>query len=259
MTTYVFDNAWRRGRERLDAAEQLLDPGTIRQLNALGVADGWRCVDVGAGGGSIAAWLANRVGPTGHVLATDIETRFLEALESPNCSVLRHDITQADLPEGGFDLVHARLLLEHLPNRDLAVERMVAALKPGGWLLLESVDYVSGVAVSALGATEHERTQSVRLRLMHAAGLDAEYGRKLPAVLKAQGLKDVNSEGRVWVMAGGSAAARWFRLSMEQLRGTLVGDGKLSDQEVDRMLELFENPEWSALTPIIMAAWGRRS
>jgi SAM-dependent methyltransferase len=258
MTAYVFDNAWQRGRERLDAAEQLLDPGTIRLIEAIGVAEGWRCADVGAGGGSIARWLSDRVGPHGRVLATDIETRFLADLEKPNCSVIRHDITQSALPEDGFDLIHARLLLEHLPERDRAVGRLVAALKPGGRLLVEAVDYVSGVAVSALGASEHERTQAVRLRLMRAGGVDAEYGRRLPGVLKTHGLHDVETEGRVWVMEGGSAASHWFRLSMEQLRGSLVDSGGLSNHEIDRMLELFDDPEWSALTPIIMAAWGRR-
>lgn len=258
MTAYVFDNAWLRGRERLDAAEELLDAGTIRHLEALGIAEGWRCLEVGAGGGSIAVWLANRVGPSGQVLATDIETRFLDAIDTPNLTVLTHDITTQDLPHGGFDLVHARLLLEHLPNRDAALQRMAAALKPGGWLLVEAVDYVSGVPVSTLGAGEHERTQAARLRLMRSAGLDPEYGRALPAALKACSLEDVETEGRVWVMTGGSAASRWFRLSMEQLRATLVEKGGLGDDEIDRMLALFENPAWSALTPIIMAAWGRR-
>ena len=60
-------------------------------------------------------------------------------------------------------------------------------------------------------------------------------------------------------MQGGSPGARWFRLSLDHLRPRLVGVGMLTDDEVDRMLELFEDPNWAAMSPIIMAAWGRRS
>jgi 2-polyprenyl-3-methyl-5-hydroxy-6-metoxy-1,4-benzoquinol methylase len=93
---------------------------------------------VGAGGGSIAEWLAGQVGPDGRVLATDIDTRFLEQLShKKNVEVRRHDIVSDSLPERAFDLVHARLVLLHLPERDRVLGRMAAALKPGGWLLTE--------------------------------------------------------------------------------------------------------------------------
>jgi hypothetical protein len=44
---------------------------------------------------------------------------------------------------------------------------------------------------------------------------------------------------------------------MEQLRPRLVGTGKLTDMEIDRMLELFVDPNWAALSPIILGCWGR--
>ena len=259
MAAYVYDNAWQHGRARLATVEELLDPGSRRHLAALGVGEGWRCLEVGAGGGSVAEWLCDQVGPTGRVVATDIDTRYLEALDAPNLEVRRHDVVRDDLEAGAFDLVHARLVLEHLPERDAVLARLVRALRPGGWLLAESLDYVSGVPVSELGGREHARSQAVRLREFAASGLDASYGRRLPGALRAAGLADVGNEGRVWVMEGGSPGARWFRLSMQQVRGRLVGAGKLADADVDRMLELFEDPAWPALMPIIMAAWGRRA
>lgn len=72
MADYPFDQAWQHESERLTALEQGLDPGTIRHLEALGVGPGWRCWEVGAGAGSIAAWLCQRVGDEGHVIATDL-------------------------------------------------------------------------------------------------------------------------------------------------------------------------------------------
>jgi tRNA A58 N-methylase Trm61 len=90
---YVFDNAWERGRARLATVEELLDPGSIRHLDALGVAPGWRCLEIGAGGGSIAQWLCGRVGPYGAVTGTDLDTRYLAALDEVNLDVRRHDVT----------------------------------------------------------------------------------------------------------------------------------------------------------------------
>lgn len=170
----------------------------------------------------------------------------------------RHDIATEPIDEGQFDLAHARLVLEHLPRREEALGRLARSLRPGGRLVVEAVAYISGIPVSDIGAEEHARFQGVRLERMRAAGLDPEYGRRLPAAFRSLGLTDVGTEGRVWVMEGGSAAARWFRLSMEQLRGSLTGQDGLTEAEVDRMLQLFDDPDWAAMTPIIMAAWGRR-
>ncbi|MDB5410531.1 MAG: putative methyltransferase [Rhodospirillales bacterium] len=256
--SYVFDNAWQRGRARLDAVEAFLDPGTIRALEGLGVAPGWRCLELGAGGGSIAAWLSSRVGPAGKVVATDLDTRYVaERADAANIEIRRQDIVADPLEASAFDLVHARLVLEHIPQRDAVLAKLTRSLRPGGWLMLEAVDYVSGVPVSELGAAEHARSQDVRLRAFGAAGLKADYGRHLPRLMRAAGLVEIGNEGRVFVMEGGSPGARWFQLSMEQVRDRLVGPERLSDAEVDRMLGLFADPEWAALSPIILAAWGR--
>jgi SAM-dependent methyltransferase len=255
--TYVFvaDD-----RARLQAAEDLLDEGTQRLvLSRIGLAEGWRCLEVGAGGGSIARWLSDRVGPSGHVVATDLDTRALKHLERAGLEIRRHDVVRDDLEENQFHLVHARLVLEHLTEREPALRKLANALAPGGWLMIESVDYVSAVPVSKLGAEEHARSQLVRLEAFAQAGVDHNYGRRLPAALKALGLEDVDNEGRVWVMHGGSPGARWFKHSLAHLRERLVGPDKLTDAQVERMLELFDDPDWAALSPIIMAAWGRRA
>ena len=77
---YRFDHAWREERARLARIEQALDPWTIRSIEATEPRPGWRCLEVGGGGGSIAEWLTGRVGPTGHVVATDLETKSLDAI-----------------------------------------------------------------------------------------------------------------------------------------------------------------------------------
>src|SRR3981081_3628253 len=107
----VYDNSWHEEHDRLALLEAWLDPWTTSQLDALGITTGWSCLEAGAGGGSIAEWLCTRVGVEGHVLATDIDTRFVGALRHPSLEVQPHDISADELPTGRFDLVHARLLL----------------------------------------------------------------------------------------------------------------------------------------------------
>jgi SAM-dependent methyltransferase len=244
---------------RLEAVEELLDPGSKRLLAEAGMGPGTRFLEVGAGGGSIASWASELVGPSGRVVATDVDVRFLAPLrQAENIEVREHDVVHDALEEGSFDVVHARLVLEHVAQRDAVVANLARAVRPGGWLVLEDVDYVSGVPVSKLGAEEHAHTQSVRLREFARAGVDHHFGRALPALLRECGMTDVGNEGRVWVMEGGSPAARWFRLSMIHLRDRLTRTGDVSDAQVDRMLDLFEDPDWSAFTPIFLAAWGRR-
>ncbi|HEU0167164.1 MAG TPA: methyltransferase domain-containing protein, partial [Chloroflexota bacterium] len=181
--------------------------------------------------------------------------RALEA--SPGVEVRQHDLQRDPLETAAFDLIHARLLLEHLPDRDAVLGSLVAALRPGGWLLVEDVDYVSAAGISAPGDAA-ERVQAVRLREFAKLGVDPYFGRRLPERLRAHGLVEVANEGRVWVMEGGSAGARWFDLSLQHLRDRLTAGGQLSDADVDAALESFRDPAWSAFSPIVVAAWGRK-
>ena len=83
-------------------------------MTALGIREGLRCLEVGAGGGSVAAWLCEQVGPTGRVVATDINIQLLQHMNRHNFEAIEHDITVDSPPESGFDLVHTRWLLHHL-------------------------------------------------------------------------------------------------------------------------------------------------
>src|SRR4051812_40080348 len=125
---YALDPAWHAERDRLDSLTSLYDPRTLRLCEQLGLAPGWHCLDAGAGTGSLAAALAERVGPAGRVTALDSDTRFLAPLASERLTVVEADLAGGDLPSGAFDLVHARLVLEHLPERDRVLAALAAAV-----------------------------------------------------------------------------------------------------------------------------------
>src|SRR5262249_49342853 len=147
--TYAFDNAWQHARERLALLEQCLDPSTRSRIKSLGVADGWQCLEAGAGGGSVAQWLCRQVGAAGRVVSTDIDTRFHEHIHEPNLDITKLDLTTDSIPQNTFDLVHTRMVLMHLPSRADILEKLVAALKPGGWLLVEEQDVYPVLATAS--------------------------------------------------------------------------------------------------------------
>lgn len=253
-TSYAFDPCVAGELERLRAGEALLDPGTHHVLEELGLSAGWRCLEVGAGAGAIAAWLRARVGPSGRVIATDRSPRFLDGLLG--VEVWSHEITTEPLPVASFDLVHARLLLEHLTDRNNALARMVGAAVPGGWVVVEAFDFVS--QVPATPAPAFEATCQGVLRFLEAHGLDSTFGRKLPAALAAAGLVDIEAAGRVLYITGGSLGARWLQLTFEALGPRAVESGLVTATALEAALAALKDPGFACLSPALVAARGRR-
>jgi SAM-dependent methyltransferase len=258
-TRYVFDNAHGETRERFPALAGLYDDETIRCLQAVGVASGWQCLEVAAGGGSIAQWLAGQVGTSGRVLATDLDTRFLESLADPALEVRRHDIARDPLPDPAFDLVHARLILVHVPEPELALAKMAGALKPGGWLVCEEFDSLSMPADPALHPDECVlKARAAVQRFMATRGANTRYGRDLAARMRACGLVDIHAHGRMAMWQGGSAGARLFRANFEQLREELLRIGLLTQAELDDDLARLDDPRTLFPSPVMWTVCGRR-
>lgn len=261
MNRYAFDNGWHAARERLAAIEAWLDPGTIRHLRERGVETGWQVLEIGAGGGSVAAWLSEQVGAEGHVLATDLNPRFLEALDHPNLEARQHDIVRDPLPEEAFDLVHTRLVLAHLAERDAALDRSIAALKPNGWLVAEEMDFVSTLPAPwspPNAADRFTRAIEAHNQVLAARGFDPFYGRQVAGDLQAHGLDDVDTEARAFVASGGSPGAQAVRFTFEQLYEELVETQEISSEDLEQAIEDLKDPDHAFLSQMTVAAWGRR-
>jgi SAM-dependent methyltransferase len=234
----------------------IADPSSIAALERIGVAPGWRCLDVGTGGGSIARWLAERVAPGGSVLATDVDLRWAEG-GAANLELRRHDIVKDDLERDAFDLVHARGLLQHLPRREEAIDRMIAATRPGGWVLFEDTDWIQfdaqpipePFAALAKLARAHNERQS---------GYDGALGRRYLPLLQGRGLEDVDAEGRVFTMHGGTPSAEWFVLALDWAKDALVGAGVFPREVVEEALAQARRPDFRILSPVLLSAWGRK-
>jgi len=255
MADYILTRSGdeRTERERLGAIQAYQDPPTIKHLTAAGVSAGWRCLDVGAGGGSITRWLADRVGPTGNVLATDIEMDLLSALTVPNVTARRHDVRTDPLPDNEFDLVHTRFVLIHLPERDDVLRRMVAALKPGGRIVLGDVDF-STMRLSVADA-RYEKVGQAFDAAVRLAGWDPEFGSKLPAMLERHGVADVTGSGVCDYQRGDSVLTTILSLTLRRVQPLLLAQG-VTEQELDYVHELLLDPAIALQGPTMWSAWG---
>lgn len=258
---YLFDNTAPEAAVRFESLSALYDTATRRHLDRLGISPGWHCLEVGAGGGSIASFISDRVGGTGKVLATDINVDRMPASLPPNLEVRRHDIGTDPLPERRFDLVHARAVLLFVPERDAAIRRMVQALKPGGWLLLEEIlPQVTGLfePPDDPDAELVRRARRATIELMRRSGGDPTFASRLPRAVAALGLTDFDAEG-YFVPIRTPAVVALVRANVDQTSDEIIDAGLMTGAELERYRGLLAQP--ARLFPIpspLVSVWGRR-
>ncbi|WP_216588389.1 methyltransferase domain-containing protein [Streptomyces brasiliscabiei] len=258
---YLLDNRRSEAGERFGALAALFDASTFRHVDDLGIAPGWRCWEVGAGGPSVVRGLAERVGPTGHVLATDIDTSWTQAAATaPQVEVRRHDVAADEPPEGLFDLVHARLVLVHVTDRERALRVMVDSLRPGGWLLLEDADPALQPLICP---DEHGPEQRLANRLRHGfrellaeRGADLSYGRRLPRLLREAGLTEVRADA--YFPLSGPACTALETATVRQVREQLIAKGHATREEIDTHLAGIAAGGLDLATSPMISAWGRK-
>ncbi|MDX3640441.1 methyltransferase [Streptomyces sp. MB09-02B] len=257
---YLLDNQQSEAGERFDALAALFDASTFRHLDDLGVAAGWRCWEVGAGGSSVVRGLAERVGPEGHVLATDIDTSWLADAAAPQVETRRHDVAADEPPTGPFDLVHARLVLVHVADRERALRVMVDSLRPGGRLLLEDADPALQPLICPDESGPAQRLAN-KLRhgfraLLAERGADLSYGRRLPRLLREAGLVDVRADA--YFPVGGPACAALEAATVRQIRDQLVARGLATPTEIDAHLAAVASGDLDLAASPMVSAWGRK-
>jgi SAM-dependent methyltransferase len=247
-------------RERLGLLTRLADPITTRRLLTLEVERGWNCLEVGAGDGSVARWLADRVGPEGRVVATDLDPRFLVEHDLPNLEVRRHDLVRDDLEAGGYDLVHCRFVLMHLSDPVRPLWQLAEAVRPGGWLLVEEMD------LGSFGAADPGHPRAVgfnrRMQALHAALQDLGilhpwFGRRLPALVETVAGREVGHDGVTLIGRGGDPLARNRRMHTQLLRDRLVAAGVLEEADFDELDRAYDDPSFWFVGFTSVGAWGR--
>lgn len=257
---YLFSNQAPETAARFAGLEAGFDEFTAGHLLARGVGPGWQCLEVGAGSGSIARWLAAQVGTEGSVLATDIDPQWLDDGGFAQIEVRRHNIEEDALPASAFDLVHARLVLVHLPSRDEVISRLVTSLKPGGWLVIEDFDSIVSHCLDPHDDAERVfvAVSKAVVESVHERGGDTTYARTLPHRLLAAGLAEVGASGNVVFYRGGSRQSRIQRANIDQVGPALIAAARATADEVATAHHVLDDPAFVGNTPLMITAWGRR-
>ncbi|WP_234313875.1 trans-aconitate 2-methyltransferase [Streptomyces sp. NBRC 109706] len=234
------------------------DPVTLTRLAATGVTRGWRCLDVGAGGGSVARWLAERVVPEGVVVATDLAPS--PELTGPGLLPLAHDIVADPMPPGRFDLIVVRLLLQHLPDRQAVVERLAGALAPGGWLQIDEFD----VSYEPPLLTPHPRAEllyrkflAAKAAVLREAGGDPHWGRQAASAMRDAGLVEIDPRPHIELRTPESASLRLQIHHTHHLRDRLLAAG-LTDGELAEVRAVMNDPSFRAASSVFYSVQGRR-
>jgi SAM-dependent methyltransferase len=241
---YSFDNDDPESVGRHSHLSVILDEFTFERLGTVGDLAGRRCLEVGAGGGSVARWLAERAGPTGDVLATDLNVRHIPL--GAGYRVLQHNLVTEPVPDGPWDLIHARLVLLHIPEREEVLARLAASLAPGGALVIE--DWATEFGNLTLSAPDRETAEVIEEyrellvnRVLLARGNDPTWAARVHQCMVDNGLVDVDTVVRADSWAGGSAGAILIAVNVAQLREDFIAAGFTPDR-IERLYEAVQNP-----------------
>jgi ubiquinone/menaquinone biosynthesis C-methylase UbiE len=255
--------------DRLRAQARVWEDATSRLLDAIGLARGARCLDAGCGPGETMRLMAERVGAIGRVHGIDVDASLgeitverLQAAGHHQCSFEAHDVA-ADTPIAGapFDLVYARLLLYHLPDRVAVLGRLWDAVAPGGHLVIQDYDLRGLSVLPALDSVEE--VNRVLIDSFTAVGCDVHIGARLPQLFAEVGIGEPDGTdvaGRLEPLATGRAILdRTFRSVLP----TAFAHGVVSESDAEAILDALERdvqrfPDSSMMWPLLVGAWKRR-
>jgi SAM-dependent methyltransferase len=258
--TYAFDNNDPAAADRHDILPAILDDLSISRLADLGDLTGRRCLELGAGGGSIAGWLATQAGPSGRVLATDVNVRHLRT--DAGYQVLSHDLLREPVPSGPWDVIHARLVLLHLPTRAQILRDLAAELAPGGALVIEDFEATFRKTVFAAPTPEDvdlvETYHRVLVeQVLPAHDNDSAWAGRVHAAMMDAGLTAVDTvvSARSW--SGGSPGARLIAANIAQARSDFLAAG-MTVEQLDALERLTLDPGLVVRTPLMYSTTGHR-
>jgi SAM-dependent methyltransferase len=254
------------GRERLRILARTLHAGTSALFDRLGVGAGLRCLDVGCGGGDVTLELARRAGPHGWVIGVDIDEAKLSLARQEaavqgiaNVEFRALDIRNAEA-DTGFDLVYARFLLTHLADPAGAIATFGRALRPGGLLIVEDIDFKGTFAWPETAA--FRRYRELYYAVVHTRGGDPDIGPRLPILLADGGFAHVDMHV-VQPIAMQGEAKLINPITLENIADAIVQDGLAAPQEIDALIHELHtfaaDPRTVAGVARVIQVWGRRA
>lgn len=225
---------------RLNTLSEALDPTTISVLETLPLAAGVACLELGAGNGTIARWMADHL-PSAQITATELTLEHLQAEDHENLTFLRHDVTRDQFPEAVFDLIHTRWLLHHLPDRERIMPEITKWLSPGGHLVLEEP------ALFPLQSAQDETYRRVSLGLLDVLAEQVGTDCDTPALtmnrtLAELGLENITQHVSCPTNSHTTPAGRFWKLTLQHLAQDIARLPDVHRDDVATVIEQLSQP-----------------
>ena len=255
--------------ERLRGQARSWDTATGRLLDEIGLGPGASCLDAGCGPGETMRLMAERVGPAGRVLGVDADAALgamaqdmLHAAGHRQCAFHAQDLAAGEpIPGAPFDLVYARLLLFHLPQRIEVLAWLWDAVAPGGHLLVQDYDLRVASTLPQLDCAEE--MLRVFTGAFGAAGADISAGTRLPRLFGHAGVGSPDGTdvaGRVEPLGTGRVILeRTFR----SILPAALAHGVTTRERAAAALAALDRdaarfPDRPMLWPLLVGAWKRK-
>ncbi len=257
---YVLDNDRPTAHPMHEHLAAIMDRFTQQRLRRARILPGGRCLEIGAGNGSIARYLAEAVGPNGLVVATDIKPQHIAA--HPRVQAVKHDITSDEpLPHTHYDLIHARLVLAHLPGRRQLVAKLADLLTPEGALVIEEWGCWSGPLLTAddPGAVDlYAKYQQCLLEVFASVGNDPMWAFNVADAMAEVGLTQVDVMVEAVSWPGESPGCRLPYVVSTELREPLIAQG-MTPAELARLHRILADPYTLIMGNPTVSTIGRNS
>jgi|SRR5665213_215187 len=255
-------------RDRLLAQAKQYEPSANWLLDQIGIQPGWRAVDIGCGPIGILNLLSQRVGPRGSVVGLEREQRFVEMarveiakLGLGNVTMVKADALNTGLEKISFDLVHERLVMINVSAREVFLSEMLSLLRPGGTVVLEDVDNVSWLCQPA--HPSWDILLNAFHTAFHAGGGDGFVGRRLPVLLRAAGVQNIQIKVTVETPILGDYRRTHLISLIDSVRDKIIARGLLKETELNEHREALtrhlNDPATTVIDKLLVQCWGQKS
>lgn len=253
--------------ERLRRQADELAPESRDVLDRVGLRPGNAAIDLGCGPRGIVEMLCERVMPGGRVVGLDSDPAHVAMLSELVASqalsgveVVCADAQETGLPDGSFDLVHARALLINVPQPAEVLAEMVRISRPGGWIAGLEPDAEHGVCYPPHQA--FDRLWELFHVVFARNGADPHIGRRTAELYRQAGLEDVSIEARAGLYSAGHSRSTIRADLVRAMRPHVIEMGLADERELDELDAAarahFDKPDTIVIPHLNFLTWGRK-
>jgi len=231
---YMFSKSNVDENARLRDIEKYFDPRSRELIFETGIGEGWTCLEVGPGAGSIMEWMGEQVGESGLVIGLDNEPKVPSHVTGENVKLRTEDIRESKLDDSRFNLIHGRFVLQHLPDPETIVENLVAKLESQGYILFKETDHTIAKAVG-----NGEEAQAVNRVFRGLARLcdevdpySKDLGIRLPGIFENLGLEVIDVDVQTPIHRGNTLLADIFKQTIRGISNRLRENRVCSESDL---------------------------